>query len=121
MLTILSRILPYDISEYIYQIYKNDCINDIMIPKVYMFELTLENLIYIYNNNENDILSIHINGFHLISNCIKRIKRYNYKISKELDIKINIFKNQINYRLLKSEARCDNEILVKNILFDLLK
>ena len=62
------RIFPYDISEYIYQIYKSSIIDDIMIQKLYIFELTLDNLIRIYNNPVNTLIGPNFIGFKLISN-----------------------------------------------------
>lgn len=88
MITILSRIFPYDISEYIYNIHKKSLIDDIMIPKLYMFELTLDNLLKIYSNHNNTLIYANLNGFNLIKNGIYYIKKYNYEIEPTLEIKI---------------------------------
>ena len=76
MITILMRIFPYDISEYIYQIYKSSIIDDIMIPKLYTFELILDKLIRIYSNPLNIHIGPNYDGFKLIANGLQYIKKY---------------------------------------------
>ena len=64
-------------------------IHDIMVPKLYTFELNLENLIRIYSNNENTIIGNNFLSFKLLANGIYYIRKYDYKIDNELQIKID--------------------------------
>ena len=113
------RIFPYDISKYIYIIYKNMTIDDIMVPKLYTFELNLENLIRIYSNNENTIIGYNFISFKLVANGIYYIRKYDYKIDNELQIKIDKFREIIKYLLLinnNTSEKIYNKFLINNIL-----
>ena len=94
------RIFPYDISAYIYQYYKSSIIDDIMIPKLYIFELTLDNLIRSYSNQNNTLISHNFIGFKLIANGLQNIKKYDYKIDTPLQTKIDKMREQIKYLIL---------------------
>jgi hypothetical protein len=98
MLTILTRIFPYDISEYIYQIYKNDVIEVIMYPKLYTLELILDKFIkdYLLLNRSQypgQVYCINnIEGIRFIKKVFQLIKKYNYQVDKELESKIVKFR-----------------------------
>ena len=118
MITILTRIFPYDISVYIYQYYKSSIIEDIMIPKLYIFDLTLDNLIRIYSNHNNTIITPNFIGFKLIANGLQNIKKYDYNIDTELQNKIDKMRDIIKYLILiisNTNERCFN-ILLTNLL-----
>lgn len=99
MLTILTRIFPYDIGEYIYKIYKNDALEVIMYPKLYTLELILDNFISLETNEYmhfwNKII-INIDGIRFIKRVFQSIKKYNYNVDNIINTKIikfvNIFK-----------------------------
>lgn len=82
MITILSRIVCYDIAELIYKF----LLNDYFISKCYFLEMLLENIIKKYKNNEcfYNILS-DLSTF----NTIEKIMFKNYKYI--------IFNNYLNY------------------------
>lgn len=82
MITILSRIVSYDIAELIYKF----LLNDYFISKCYFLEMLLENIIKKYKNNEcfYNILS-DLSTF----NTIEKIMFKNYKYI--------IFNNYLNY------------------------
>jgi len=98
MITILSRIFPLDISQYIYKI----LLNDYFVSKIYLLELLLEKIIKKYNcYNFYNALS-DITDFKLIEKLLFDTNKYviskNYyyfdDITKELIIKyINTIKN----------------------------
>lgn len=118
MITILTRIFPYDISVYIYKYYKSSIIEEIMIPKLYIFELTLDNLIRIYSNHNNTLITPNFIGFKLIANGLQNIKKYNYKLDSELKIKIDKIVQISKYLILiisNTNERCFN-ILLNNLL-----
>lgn len=114
MLTILARIFPYDIGIYIYQYYKSSMIEDIMIPKLYIFELTLDNLINIYSNQNNTLIIPNFIGFKLIANGLYNIKKYDYKIDPILQSKIDKMREQIKYLILinsNTREQCFSKLL----------
>lgn len=114
MITILTRIFPYDISAYIYQYYKSSIIEEIMIPKLYIFELTLDNLIIIYSNQNNTLITPNFIGFKLIANGLQNIKKYNYNIDSELQNKIDKLREIIKYLILiisNTNEQCFNRLL----------
>lgn len=98
MLTILTRIFPYDISEYIYQIYKNDAIEVIMYPKLYTLELILDKFIKDYlllnrSQYSGPVYCINnIEGIRFIKKVFQLIKKYNYQVDKEIASKIVKFR-----------------------------
>ena len=98
MLTILTRIFPYDISEYIYEIYKNDAIEVIMYPKLYTLELILDKFIKDYlllnrSHYSGPVYCINnIEGIRFIKKVFQLIKKYNYQVDKEIASKIVKFR-----------------------------
>lgn len=100
MITILNRIFPDDISIYIYQIYKKSIIDKIMIPRIYIFELTMDNLTQIYSNPENTIISVNLTGFKLLENVFQNIKKYDYDVDNDIKCKIEKFREKIKYLIL---------------------
>ena len=116
MITILTRILPYDISEYIYIMYKSMVIDDIMIPKLYTFEFILDNLIKIYSNPVNTVIGPNYHGFKLIGDSLLYIKKYEYKLDHQLQTKIDNIRELIKHLILintKTMDRIYNNLLVK--------
>lgn len=122
MLTILSRIFPYDISEYIYQIYKNDAIEVIMYPKLYTLELILDNFIKIKQSewyNRFGLYSINnIDGMKFVKKVFQLIKKYNYKVDKQLDLKIFKFRDILQNIIKKMDS--DDQIIYSIIIKQLL-
>lgn len=116
MITILTRILPYDISEYIYIFYKTMVIDDIMIPKLYTFEMILDKLIRIYSNPVNTLIGPNYDGFKLIVNVLQVIKKYEYKLDCQLQTKIDKIRELIKHLILINTNTMDcvyNNLLVK--------
>ena len=122
MLTILTRIFPYDISEYIYQIYKNDAIEVIMYPKLYTLELILDNFIKIKQSewyNRFGLYSINnIDGMKFVKKVFQLIKKYNYKVDKQLDLKIFKFRDILQNIIKKMDS--DDQIIYSIIIKQLL-
>ena len=122
MLTILSRIFPYDISEYIYQIYKNHAIEVIMYPKLYTLELILDNFIKIKQSewyNRFGLYSINnIDGMKFVKKVFQLIKKYNYKVDKQLDLKIFKFRDILQNIIKKMNS--DDQIIYSIIIKQLL-
>tara|TARA_B100000963_G_C22135506_1_gene455287 strand:- start:37 stop:405 length:369 start_codon:yes stop_codon:yes gene_type:complete len=122
MLTILSRIFPYDISEYIYQIYKNDAIEVIMYPKLYTLELILDNFIKIKQSewyNRFGLYSINnIDGMKFVKKVFQLIKKYNYKVDKQLDLKIFKFRDILQNIIKKMDS--DDQIIYSIMIKQLL-
>ena len=116
MITILMRIFPFDISEYIFIIYKSMIIHDIMIPRLYTFELVLDNLIKIYCNAKNSmnldiLIAPNYKGFKLISYTLQYIKKYDYKIDVQLQNKIYQMRLLIPYLILNNSNKYFNKLL----------
>ena len=122
MLTILKRIFPYDISEYIYQIYKNDAIEVIMYPKLYTLELILDNFIKIKQSewyNRLGLYSINnIDGMKFVKKVFQLIKKYNYKVDKQLDLKIFKFRDILQNIIKKMDS--DDQIIYSIMIKQLL-
>ena len=122
MLTILKRIFPYDISEYIYEIYKNDAIEVIMYPKLYTLELILDNFIKIKQSewyNRFGLYSINnIDGMKFVKKVFQLIKKYNYKVDKQLDLKIFKFRDILQNIIKKMDS--DDQIIYSIIIKQLL-
>ena len=122
MLTILKRIFPYDISEYIYEIYKNDAIEVIMYPKLYTLELILDNFIKIKQSewyNRLGLYSINnIDGMKFVKKVFQLIKKYNYKVDKQLDLKIFKFRDILQNIIKKIDS--DDQIIYSIIIKQLL-
>ena len=122
MLTILKRIFPYDISEYIYEIYKNDAIEVIMYPKLYTLELILDNFIKIKQSewyNRLGLYSINnIDGMKFVKKVFQLIKKYNYKVDKQLDLKIFKFRDILQNIIKKMDS--DDQIIYSIIIKQLL-
>lgn len=122
MLTILTRIFPYDISEYIYQIYKNNQIETIMYPKLYTLELILDNFIKIKQSewyNRFGLYSINnIDGMKFVKKVFQLIKKYNYKVDKHLDLKIFKFRDILQNIIKKMNS--DDQIIYSIIIKPLL-
>ena len=102
MITILSRIVCYDIAELIYKF----LLNDYFISKSYFLEIILENIIKKYKNNEcfYNILS-DVSTF----NTIEKIMFKNYKYI--------IFNNYLNYDEIKLKLIFDYINTIKKIKF----
>lgn len=102
MITILSRIVSYDIAELIYKF----LLNDYFISKCYFLEMLLENIIKKYKNNEcfYNILS-DLSTF----NTIERIMFKNYKYI--------IFNNYLNYDEITLKLVFDYINTIKKIKF----
>lgn len=102
MITILSRIVSYDIAELIYKF----LLNDYFISKCYFLEMLLENIIKKYKNNEcfYNILS-DLSTF----NTIERIMFKNYKYI--------IFNNYLNYDKITLKLIFDYINTIKKIKF----
>ena len=122
MLTILNRIFPYDISEYIYLIYKNNQIETIMYPKLYTLELILDNFIKIKQSewyNRFGLYSINnIDGMKFVKKVFQLIKKYNYKVDKQLDLKIFKFRDILQNIIKKMDS--DDQIIYSIIIKQLL-
>lgn len=122
MLTILKRIFPYDISEYIYEIYKNDAIEVIMYPKLYTLELILDNFIKIKQSewyNRLGLYSINnIDGMKFVKKVFQLIKKYNYKVDKQLDLKIFKFRDILQNIIKKMDS--DDQIIYSIMIKQLL-
>tara|TARA_Y100000389_G_scaffold147470_1_gene146345 strand:- start:451 stop:843 length:393 start_codon:yes stop_codon:yes gene_type:complete len=102
MITILSRIVCYDIAELIYKF----LLNDYFISKSYFLEMILENIIKKYKNNEcfYNILS-DLSTF----NTIEKIMFKNYKYI--------IFNNYLNYDEITLKLIFDYINTIKKIKF----
>ena len=102
MITILSRIVCYDIAELIYKF----LLNDYFISKCYFLEMLLENIIKKYINNEcfYNILS-DLSTF----NTIEKIMFKNYKYI--------IFNNYLNYDEITLKLIFDYINTIKKIKF----
>ena len=102
MITILSRIVCYDIAELIYKF----LLNDYFISKSYFLEIILENIIKKYKNNEcfYNILS-DVSTF----NTIEKIMFKNYKYI--------IFNNYLNYDEITLKLIFDYINTIKKIKF----
>lgn len=102
MITILSRIVCYDIAELIYKF----LLNDYFISKCYFLEMILENIIKKYKNNEcfYNILS-DLSTF----NTIEKIMFKNYKYI--------IFNNYLNYDKITLKLIFDYINTIKKIKF----
>ena len=126
MLTILKRIFPYDISEYIYEIYKNDAIEVIMYPKLYTLELILDNFIKIKQSewyNRFGLYSINnIDGMKFVKKVFQLIKKYNYKVDKQLDLKIFKFRDILQNIIKKmdSDDQIIYSIIIKHWLYSII-
>lgn len=118
MITILMQIFPYDISEYIYILYKSMVIHNIMLSKLYNFELILDNLIRIYNNPKNTLISSNYKEFKLISSGLHYIEVYDYKIHSNIQLKINKLREQIKYLIsintnTVEDIYCKSNVIIK--------
>lgn len=102
MITILSRILCYDIAEYIYKF----LLNDYFTSKVYLLENLLENIIKKYKNKESfyNILS-DLSTFNLIEKIM--FKNYKYII----------YHNYFKYDKISNEFIYNYINTIKNIKF----
>lgn len=122
MLTILTRIFPYDISEYIYRIYKNNEIETIMYPKLYTLELILDNFIKIKQSewyNRFGLYTINnMDGMKFVKKVFQLIKKYNYKVDKHLDLKIFKFRDILQNIIKKMDS--DDQIIYSIIIKQLL-
>ena len=90
-------------------------IDDIMISKLYSFELVLDNLIQIYSNPLNTLISPNMYKFYLINNTLKEIKKYNYKLEYVIEIKINTLREQIK-KLISINTFTKEEIYNKGLM-----
>tara|TARA_B100000242_G_C42659774_1_gene309717 strand:+ start:101 stop:508 length:408 start_codon:yes stop_codon:yes gene_type:complete len=73
MKTLLSRVLPNDISEYIYKLLREEYYNKVIVGKIYTLELVLRNYnsrFYIFNNIDLNNLYIEINTIDKFINSI---------------------------------------------------
>ena len=102
MLTILTRIVCYDIAEHIYKF----LLNDYFISKSYFLEMLLENIIKKYKNKEcfYNVLS-DLSTFNTIE--IIMFKNYKYII----------YKNYLNYHEITLQLIFDYINTIKKIKF----
>ena len=73
MKTLLSRVLPNDISEYIYKLLREEYYNKVIVGKIYTLELVLRNYnsrFYIFNNIDLNNLYTEINTIDKFINSI---------------------------------------------------
>lgn len=96
MITILTRILPYDISYYIFEIIKKENIEIECFNKRYLMIQIMENIInkYSYENYYNIIYDM--------TNIKQIYELHNFIIKNDIKM-LSIFKNIINnyYKILK--------------------
>ena len=93
-------------------------IDDIMISKLYTFELILDNLIKIYSNPVNTLIGPNYDGFKLIANCLLYIKKYEYKLDCQLQTKIDKIRELIKHLIIINYNTMD--CVYKNLLVKLL-
>ena len=91
-------------------------IDDIIIPKLYTFELILDKLIKIYSNPVNTFIGPNYDGFKLIAHSLLYIKKYEYKLDRQLQTKIDKMRDVIKHLILINTNTMDrvyNNLLVK--------
>ena len=91
-------------------------IDDIMIPKLYTFEIILDKLIRIYSNPVNTLIGPNYDGFKLIEHSLLYIKKYKYKLDRQLQTKIDKIRELIKHVSLINTNTTDriyNNLLVK--------
>jgi Na+-transporting NADH:ubiquinone oxidoreductase subunit NqrE len=119
MKTLLSRVLPNDISEYIYQIMRNEYYNKVIIGKIYMLEIILRN----YNINYNTPSGINLDNLYIETNIIKNIeKNINtiYTFDKMLIYEDTILFNLIKWyiEIIKYHNKIKNNKFLSSIKYD---
>jgi len=95
MKTLLSRVLPNDISEYIYKLLREEYYNKVIIGKIYTLELVLRNYnsrYYIFNNIDLNNLYTEINT---IDKFINSIYIFDKMIIYEDDVLLDLIKYYI--------------------------
>ena len=95
MKTLLSRVLPNDISEYIYKLLREEYYNKVIIGKIYTLELVLRNynsIYYIFNNIDLNNLYTEINT---IDKFINSIYIFDKMIIYEDDVLLDLIKYYI--------------------------
>ena len=92
MKTLLSRVLPNDISEYIYKLLREEYYNKVIVGKIYTLELVLRNYnsrFYIFNNIDLNNLYTEINT---IDKFINSIYIFNKILIYEDDVLLDLIK-----------------------------
>ena len=95
MKTLLSRVLPNDISEYIYKLLREEYYNKVIVGKIYTLELVLRNYnsrFYIFNNIDLNNLYTEINT---IDKFINSIYIFNKILIYEDDVLLDLIKYYI--------------------------
>lgn len=119
MKTLLSRILPNDISEYIYQILRDEYYNKVIVGKIYTLELILRN----YNIKYNRPSSINQDNLYIETNIIKHIeKNINsiYIFDKMLIYEDTVLFNLIQWyiEIIKYHNKIKNNKFLVSIKYD---
>tara|TARA_E500000178_G_scaffold195370_1_gene193357 strand:+ start:262 stop:672 length:411 start_codon:yes stop_codon:yes gene_type:complete len=116
MKTLLSRILPNDISEYIYKLLREEYYNKVIVGKIYTLELVLRNYnsrFYIFNNIDLNNLYIEINT---IEKFINSIYIFDKMLIYEDDVLLDLIKYYI--KIIEKHKKYQNDKLLFTIKYD---
>ena len=107
MITILNRILPYDMSYYIIDILRQKNINIKITNNLYICELLMENFInnYKISNNVNFIINYDwVNKIKKINTFLFYCKNHNYNFNDDYKLLIKNFIKLLKYHLLNQNV-----------------
>ncbi len=106
MITILNRLFPYDISQYIFEIMKNEKIKTNCITKYYCMDLLMNNIINKYTYDKNYFIFSDLIIFKQISEMHRYIMKYDNKMLDDMTVIIKIYYDVLKYH---------NNYQIKNI------
>ena len=116
MKTLLSRVLPNDISEYIYKLLREEYYKKVIVGKIYTLELVLRNYnsrFYIFNNIDLNNLYIEINT---IDKFINSIYIFDKILIYEDDVLLDLIKYYI--KIIEKHKKYQNYKLLFTIKYD---
>lgn len=116
MKTLLSRILPNDIADHIYNFLREEYYNKVIIGKIYTLELVLRNYnsrFYIFNNIDLNNLYTEINT---IDKFINSIYIFDKILIYEDDVLLDLIKYYI--KIIEKHKKYQNDKLLFTIKYD---